>query len=342
MKTYKKNISQSIFDVCLQTTGAISSIFDFMAINNLTSIELTESGEYLIPPVLKPNVVEALNKMGAIGSIDSSFYPPIYVYQPETVRYMNDLGIVADESIYYPGTPQEITGEGLWMAIDQFVVMLKVAGTWEKMQVIYPFIGSSADSHSINLTSEAYVIDWFGGVIHNRFGVTFNGTTGYGNTNFNTGEFVDSASVHIAYFNRNNFGYGYLAGSANGYTPDGSLTISHDVAACYIWTNSDGFYSTSFDSQAGLFVHTRTDSTYTQIFKRSTDENFDHEYTKTLSAVLVSNDMFIGATNNSGDPQFFADCNLSFLTLGSGLIESDVDALDLALTTLNTALGRNI
>ena len=39
-------------------------------------------------------------------------------YEAETTAYMNALAIADDSTVYYSGTPQEITGAAIWTAID--------------------------------------------------------------------------------------------------------------------------------------------------------------------------------------------------------------------------------
>lgn len=53
------NSDQSIFDAVLQSSGAISALFDFMNANGLTSLDIP-SGEYLAANVINPEVVNYL------------------------------------------------------------------------------------------------------------------------------------------------------------------------------------------------------------------------------------------------------------------------------------------
>src|SRR5690606_21266587 len=71
-------------------------------------------------------------------------------------------------------------------AINTFVVNTKADGTWAKQYAIYPLAGGTAASHAINLKSPGtYDITWNGSVTHNEDGIKSDGSTGYGNTNFN-------------------------------------------------------------------------------------------------------------------------------------------------------------
>src|SRR5205085_1059836 len=74
--------------------------------------------------------------------------------------------------------------------VNNLVVSLKGAGLWTKLKAIYPYVGGSATAHKWNLKDPrvldaAYRITWSGGVTHNANGVTFDGSTGYGDTHLN-------------------------------------------------------------------------------------------------------------------------------------------------------------
>jgi len=55
-----KQDPQTIFDVLLQHSGAISGLFDFMSSNSLTVLDIPE-GEYIAPGVINEDVVTVLN-----------------------------------------------------------------------------------------------------------------------------------------------------------------------------------------------------------------------------------------------------------------------------------------
>lgn len=70
-------------------------------------------------------------------------------------------------------------------AIDNAVVALKSSGIWSKLIAAYPFYGSNAASHAINLkTPGTYNITWTGGISHNVNGIR-NDRTGHGDTGIN-------------------------------------------------------------------------------------------------------------------------------------------------------------
>jgi hypothetical protein len=75
-------------------------------------------------------------------------------------------------------------------AINTLVVDLKAYGIWNKMEVIYPFVGGTATTNKYNLidpqdTDGAYRINFQGTWTHNNTGSLATTNATYGNTYFN-------------------------------------------------------------------------------------------------------------------------------------------------------------
>lgn len=84
-------------------------------------------------------------------------------------------------------------------ALDFLVTKLISENLWGKFIALYPFIGRTADTHSINLANpNRHKIRWYGSVIHNHLGVTGNG--GYGNTLVALG-LLDNKNIHLSVYN---------------------------------------------------------------------------------------------------------------------------------------------
>jgi hypothetical protein len=78
-------------------------------------------------------------------------------------------------------------------AINSLVISLKGYSLWNKLYVIYPFVGGTASSHKFNLKdprnlNAAFRLEFFGGWTHNDNGITGNGTNTLANTFFNPGD----------------------------------------------------------------------------------------------------------------------------------------------------------
>lgn len=87
-------------------------------------------------------------------------------------------------------------------AIDFLVRQLISNNLWDKFKAIYPFVGRSEKTHSLNLANtERHNIVWYNtnDLIHNNLGVTNRGA-GYGNTMVAPSWFNDN-NIHISIYN---------------------------------------------------------------------------------------------------------------------------------------------
>jgi len=85
-------------------------------------------------------------------------------------------------------------------AVDTLFTSLKSNGLYSKMVAMYPFVGATAGSHSINATlDKTYDITWYGGMTHGISGSTGDGVNGYGDTNFTTSDYITTTSIIIWY-----------------------------------------------------------------------------------------------------------------------------------------------
>lgn len=106
--------------------------------------------------------------------------------QPETIAYFAATTIPNDDTTYYVGTPYEITGNRMWVAVDKFVVSLKNSGIFSKLRYFYPFIGGTALDTKVNLIDPSlYQLTYLGGLTFGAQGVTPDGTSGVALTGFN-------------------------------------------------------------------------------------------------------------------------------------------------------------
>jgi hypothetical protein len=103
-----------------------------------------------------------------------------FAFEAETIAYMNAIGIADDSTVYYSGTPQQITGNGLWLAVNSFFVESKPKTWYTKCNSIHPYIGGTADRHKYNALNPidsdgAFRETFFGGWTHNELGIIGNG-----------------------------------------------------------------------------------------------------------------------------------------------------------------------
>lgn len=111
-------------------------------------------------------------------------------YQPETTAYLTALPIANNSTIYFPSTPQAISGSSIWAALDACIIAIKNAlsltlganNLSTKFKYIYPRIGTSATMCSYNLVNALLNGTYLGGWTFDSTGSLPNGVNGYFNT----------------------------------------------------------------------------------------------------------------------------------------------------------------
>ena len=264
-------------------------------------------------------------------------------------------------------------------AVNTLVTSLKTAGIWTKMKALYPFVGGSAASHKFNLKDPrdldaAFRLQFNGGWTHTSTGATPNGTTGYANTYLNPfvvfgngqSHLVAGSThslVHVSKYSRTNsipsngydgvysnggsqasymfFGWSSTYGSPNGYATLNGWALTGTRSAVTLGNRTDG-----------LFVVNRDGFTSLKSFRNntliSTDTNDIRSYNETgLQLNLNPNQVFfIGARNDAYDLNLhsFAYNNFetSFQSIGWSLTDAETTALNTAVQTFQTDLGRAV
>jgi hypothetical protein len=117
------------------------------------------------------------------------------------------------------------------------LVSTNITGTslWDKIQVLYPFVGGTAVSNARNLKDAAlFPLTFYGSPIHNANGVTAVASTGsYFDTTFN-----------MATMSANDFSFGaYLRSPLNGSPGTTMYPFVTSTASTYLSFRGDGFAS---------------------------------------------------------------------------------------------------
>ena len=112
---------------------------------------------------------------GVVTNVDTNVPPPPppFVWDSDATNFLAQAGIAIT------------TNKAVPTALNTLVQSAKAHGWWTNCDAIYPFVGATAAAHSLNLKSTNYCILWHGAVSHNANGVTGDGSTGYGDTQFN-------------------------------------------------------------------------------------------------------------------------------------------------------------
>jgi len=145
-------------------------------------------GEISIDP--KFNIHETYKKVRILNPYRNSGVPS-GSNDADAANYLAAVGIINDATVYYAGTPQEITGAAIYTAMNNFVGALKSEGVYAKLKAVYPLIGGNAGNHKWNLinpqdTNAAHRMLWYGSGIHSKTGFKGDASTAYGDTNFNS------------------------------------------------------------------------------------------------------------------------------------------------------------
>jgi hypothetical protein len=102
----------------------------------------------------------------------------------ETTSYMNAISVLNDDTLYYTGTPQEITGKRMWQAFNEVVHYFKVNNIWDKFIFWNPVWGDTWTKRGVNAhdpTDHDLIFENQANWTANSLGVTGNGsnTQGY-------------------------------------------------------------------------------------------------------------------------------------------------------------------
>lgn len=232
-------------------------------------------------------------------------------------------------------------------AILKLVSSLKSAGLWTLFDAIYPFVGGNASSHSCNLRDTTkFSITWSGGMTHDASGITGDGISGYGDTNFNptvvgaTSKFsLNSASLG-AYSRTNavneSISNVLMACHSNSINSVADLACAGDVVGGSLNDADGNIISDTFTG--GTMIISRTSSSNVDVYS-----SFNSGSNVSNSVLLINSNLYILAENDdSSSPTsiLYTAMNLAFCFIGSSLSLSQVNALRPIILQYQTDLGR--
>ena len=286
--------------------------------------------------------------------VDSYKYKK-YLLDPDAESFLTATGIPNDGTIFFSGTPQQITGSGIYLAIDKLVADLKTYGIWTKVKAIYPFVGGTASTHKFNLKDPrdldaAFRLQFFGGLTHASTGALSNGVNGYANTNLNASINLTSANNHISVYSRtnptvinsveigvsNNQGY---------YSPHMRIRINsfygfvntlHYVSGSL--TNQAATNSTNTDSR-GHFIGNILSTTNRKTFKNGSISGTN---TNNIVNSLADSNIYIAALNTLEGAGFYTNREIAFSSIGDGLTDTEATNLYTAVQAFQTTLNRQV
>jgi hypothetical protein len=234
-------------------------------------------------------------------------------------------------------TATGITDATITSAIDTLVKDLKANNIWTKMKAIYPFVGGAASAHAVDLitlTSGSFS----GGFTHNANGITGNGTNAFFNTGKNMNAILNQNSNSIGYYNRttNPTNNGYSGVGTPNWFVIGKAT-SPQQGTDY-WANSAASLFDNLGSVNRFIIGNRTSSTAVAIYRN----NILTASASRTSQAIPTNNFYISATNNAGNPTLYSNMNFSFWYFSDGLTLTDIANLTTCVNTFQTTLSRNV
>jgi hypothetical protein len=243
-----------------------------------------------------------------------------------------------------------IADAGIATDINNLVLSLKNTtaegggSLWSRFYAIYPMVGGTSLAHAQNLKANAYNITnsgaWTTGVTHSAAGITGDGSTGFGDTNFNFDAVSakDSASVYvycrtpIASLNTGGHLYG-----AEDLGPD-RVCLEHysTIAIRY-----HGFHANNVSIMAqtvtGLrrFAFNRSSSTAVQSYRDATQSTLTQ-----TSVGACSYDIYLLGENSQYGSGTKSNATLAFVAFGQSFTANDWTNIRAIETAFQTARGR--
>ena len=219
-------------------------------------------------------------------------------------------------------------------AINTLVVALKGYNIWTKFKAIYPIVGGTASSHSVNLkTPGTFNLTFTSGWTHSSTGMT--PTNAYANTNLNVSTNLSQNSTHISsYIRTNNVSTSTVIAASRVTSP--ALNIFPNFSgSSYFRVNSsvDGGFSTG-GSHLGLWVANRITSTETRNYRNTT-----RYVNATTSTGLINKNIWLASSPDFTD--YYIN-QYAFASIGDGLTDTEAANFYTAVNTYQVALNRNV
>lgn len=227
-------------------------------------------------------------------------------------------------------------------AVNSLVLGFKVDGTWNSFNAVYPIVGGNASAHAQNLKNSSHTITWINAPTHNSAGVTGNGTTQYGDTNFPATS-LNPTNVHVAAYCSGTSAPGDTIGIFDGvaYVLQMEPTIGSFGAFIFDVNNlADGRMTGNTDGLA-LNIATRTSISAAAAYVRGA--NVGSKAGAVGAMTMPAGNIFVLARNSIGSgPVGFISATMSFASIGSGLTAGQALSYHNRVQAFQTALGRAV
>ncbi len=232
-------------------------------------------------------------------------------------------------------------------ACNELIVDLKNYGVWDKIKVLYGFLGGTASAHKFNWKDPrdldaSFRLVFYGGWTHTITGAKPNGTTAWATTKFNpVTQLTTQSSNHLSFYSRTNIDESTV--DMGSYTDPG---LGYDIESriSNILYSFNGIQAVNINfsntDSKGLFINSRTGNNIHKVFingiVRGTNIN------NFLS--LPNTDIALATRYNvsTGLPQSYSSKEQAFASMGDGLLDTEASNLYIAIQKYNTLLNRQV
>lgn len=246
--------------------------------------------------------------------------PFTFAYDPDALAFFTAAGIT---------DPTER------IAVNTAISSMKTASLWSISKAVYFFVGSSATSTKFNAKDPrdldaAYRIVWAGGVTHNSNGVTFNGTTGVGDTKFVPSTVYPSSRMSFHYYLKS-YTAGIIVGASKQYAWPVNAQILNGDGTGMIQIGTAGLAASNF---LGMNSEVRTATTQYHVH--------DQGIYSIASSFVSNSPEAIHFGNYTPTNGFWSDGNLGFACLADDMTTAQAIALDSIVYTFCQTLNRHV
>jgi hypothetical protein len=237
-------------------------------------------------------------------------------------------------------TAAGITGETQQAALNQLVLDLKSGSVWDLLDFLYPMCPTddstaSRTGYQWNIKDPrdldaAHRITWLNNPTATTSGITGNGSSMYGNTNYNANS-EGSLNDHMIGFTGN------VSGNNMGATVGGNNPYNSTNAGRYWGVNGSFEDAGSSIYTNGFLLQQRTTSSTMALYNNSSTPI---DTSVNISSSLPNINYFILSRNLNGTPSGYSNTTYTSFFGGRSLSEAQIASFITALNSYNTSLGR--
>ena len=264
----------------------------------------------------------------------------------DTWELAEDLGVYTglddDAAAYIAAVGTFSTAEEQY--INDWFLAAKANGYYTKYHAVYLFLGGTASAHKWNAVDPqdldaSFRMVFTGSPTHDANGVTWNGTTQYGDTFLVPSSVLSQDSKHFsAYFRA--VGDGCNFGAVDGGTFEGdAIMINYANAGTMYWDVSTIYKTVATPgTETGAWSMDRSGSTSQEV--RRNDVSIATNGSASTSNVALK--ITVGARNSSGTKNVHSADNISFFAIGDSFSSAEITSEYNDMVTLQTAFSRNV